>query len=126
MVPPQSYTARVHVRVYVRIYKSSLGGFELNALLLLALRPFASGRFPRRRLSKGSYSFSLVNVGIVGGSSRIASSNTSTSNAMFLIPLLVGVKNNSAKQNKYQRCYVCGIEYLGSANGLHIPDKRCL
>jgi hypothetical protein len=85
MEHPQSYTARVHVRVYVRIYKSILGGIALNALLLLALKPFASGRFPRRILSIGSYSFSLVNDGTVGGSNRIASSNTSISNAMFLI-----------------------------------------
>jgi len=80
------------VRVCVRIYKSILGGFALNALLLLALRPFASTRCFRRRLGSGSYIFSLVNDGTVGGSIRIASSSTSISNAMFLtspMPFLV-------------------------------------
>ena len=63
-------------------------GFALNALLLLVWRPFASVRFLRRKLGIGSYIFSLVNDGMVGGSKRIVSSNTSTSNAMFLISLV--------------------------------------
>jgi hypothetical protein len=88
-MPPQIVINLVYVRVVVRICNSSLDGFALNALLLLVWRPFASTRFLRRKLGIGSsYIFSLVNDGTVGGSNRIASSNTSISNARFLISLV--------------------------------------
>jgi hypothetical protein len=67
---------------------STQGDFLPACELLLVLRPCASTRFARRRLGIGSYVFSLLNEGTVGGSSLSASFNTSITCNLLLFRIL--------------------------------------
>jgi hypothetical protein len=79
MVPPLALINQSASLVIARDGMSTQGDFLPACELLLVLRPCASTRFLRRRLGIGSYVFSLINDGTVGGSSRSASSSTSRS-----------------------------------------------